>query len=148
MKPPRDQLTVLLVQSDARRRVLLAAGLRRRGMTVVEHPCAEAALEALRTRPAPAVIVTEPAFGRLTELELLDQIQDAAPRLVVVFTHSADRGRLALPPDAHVLAQPFGPEQLSRFIRLVAVDPALRNPHKRQSRQTMPSALAALGVIS
>ena len=117
---------IWLVQRDAKLRTQLAAGLRRDGMTVVEFEAAETALEALRKGARAAVLVTEPAAGRLTDRELTEQARMAAPRLEIIFTPTANTAEAPLPAGAHRLPKPLDPFKLSRFIRLVAAKPALR----------------------
>lgn len=148
MTPISDPLAILLVESDPERRAGLAAGLRRDGMKVIEHSSPEAALAALRRGMKAAVMVTEPALGRLTESELFEQVRDTAPRLVVIFTRAAGAGRLAAPQAAYALAQPFDPAKLSRFIRLVAARPALRSALQQQYRRTRSSQQTPMALTS
>lgn len=117
---------IWLVQRDARLRTQLAEGLRRDGMTVVEFEAVETALEALRKGARAAVLVTEPAAGRLTDRELSEQARMAAPRLEIIFTPQAGEADAAPPAGAHRLPKPLDAFKLSRFIRLVAAKPALR----------------------
>lgn len=117
---------IWLVQRDDRLRIQLAAGLRRDGMNVVEFQTAETALEALRTGARAAILVTEPAAGRLTDRELSEQARMAAPRLEIIFTPLAGEADAAPPAGAYRLPKPLDAFKLSRFIRLVAAKPALR----------------------
>lgn len=138
---------IWLVQRDARQRAQLAAGLRRDGMTVVEFEAAEAALEALRMGAVAAVLVTEPAAGRLTDRELSEQARTAAPRLEIIFTPTASEAGTAPPAGAHRLPKPLDPFKLSRFIRLVAAKPALRGALQtryRAARSVDSTAAVAL----
>ncbi|WP_421931769.1 hypothetical protein [Phenylobacterium sp.] len=138
-----DTPAILLVQSDEGQRAKLAAGLRLDGMRVVEYATAEAALVALNRGLKAAMLVTEPAVGRLTELELTELARDAAPRLEVIFTRSPEANRLAAPAGAHALVKPIEAGRLSRFIRLVAARPALRSVLQRRYRQSKSCVLAA-----
>ena len=117
---------VLLVQADAAVRAGLAAGLRRDGMGVVEFTYAEQALAALGRGLSAAVLVTEPALGRLTDLELAEQVKDVAYLFTMILTPESSVERLGTPQGVHCLAKPFEAARLSRFIRLVAARPALR----------------------
>lgn len=137
-----DFPAILLVQSDEGQRAKLAAGLRQDGMHIVEYDTAEDALLALHRGLKAAMLVTEPAVGRLTELELTELAKDAAPRLEVVFTRSPETPGRAAPAGAHALVKPFGAERLSRFIRLVAAKPALRSVLQRRYRQSKSCVIA------
>jgi DNA-binding response OmpR family regulator len=138
-----DVPAIVLVQSDPGLRAQLAAGLRQDGMKVVEYAAAEMALAALGRGLNAAVLVTEPALGRLTEWELAEQARDAAPRLEIIFTRSPDANRLAAPSGAHAIVKPFEAGKLSRFIRLVAARPALRSTLQRRYRQAKSCTLAS-----
>jgi DNA-binding NtrC family response regulator len=129
-RPP----AVLLVQANESARAGLAAGLRRDGMEVIEFARAEQALAALRRDLDAAVLVTEPALGRLTDQELAEQAKDAACQITIILTPEPTAGRLDAPPGAHCLVKPFEAAKLSRFIRLVAAKPALRSVLQRRYR--------------
>jgi DNA-binding NtrC family response regulator len=111
---------VLLVQADDGARAGLAAGLRRDGMKVVEFAVAEQALAALGRGLNAAVLVTEPALGRLTDRELAEQAKDAASEITIIMTPEPAVGRLDAPQGSHCLIKPFEAAKLSQFIRLVA----------------------------
>lgn len=137
---------IWLVQRDERLRAQLAAGLQRDGMSVVEYAAAEAALEALRKGGKAAVLVTEPAGGRLTNRELAEQARVVSPRLEIIFTPSARDTDEAAPAGTHLLVGPLDAFKLSRFIRLVVAKPALRSALRaryRQARSAAPSIVAA-----
>lgn len=138
----RELPAIWLVQSDERLRTQWAAGLRRDGMAVVEFPAAEPALKALREDRGAAVLVVEPARGRLSDHELVEQARACAPRIEIIFTPlAADRG--GKPAGVHVLAKPFDAFKLSRFIRLVACKPALRGALQALYRQARSAELPA-----
>jgi DNA-binding NtrC family response regulator len=137
-----DHPTIWLVQSDEQRRAQLAAELRQDGMSVLECASTDLALEALRRGVKAAVLVTEPASGRLTDRELVEQFQDAAPRLEIIFTPAAGAYEYPAPPGAHVLVKPCGAGKLSRYIRLVAAKPALRSVLQGLYRQARASRAA------
>jgi DNA-binding response OmpR family regulator len=132
--------SVLLVQADEGARAGLAAGLRRDGMDVVEFAVAEQALAALGRGFSAAVLVTEPALGRLTDLELAEQAKDVAPEITIILTPEPAAGPLDPPPGAHCLAKPFEAAELSRFIRLVAARPAPREVLQRWYRVAQAEA--------
>jgi DNA-binding NtrC family response regulator len=111
---------VLLVQADDGARAGLAAGLRRDGMKVVEFAVAEQALAALGRGLNAAVLVTEPALGRLTDRELAEQAKDAASEITIIMTPEPAVGRLDAPQGSHCLIKPLEAAKLSQFIRLVA----------------------------
>jgi DNA-binding NtrC family response regulator len=111
---------ILLVQADEDARAGLAAGLRRDGMEVVEFAVAEQALAALGRGLNAAVLVTEPALGRLTDRELAEQAKDAASQITIIMTPEPAAGRLDAPRGSHCLTKPFEAAKLSQFIRLVA----------------------------
>jgi DNA-binding NtrC family response regulator len=134
---------IWLVQSDERLRAQWAAGLRRDGMAVVEFATAEPALEALRNGAGAAVLVTEPARGRLSDHQLADQARTCAPRIEIIFTPLAAADHGGTPVGAHVLAKPFDAFKLSRFIRLVAAKPALRAALQALYRQARSAELPA-----
>ena len=117
---------ILLVQADEGARAGLAAGLRQDGMDVVEFAVVEQALAALRCGLSAAVLVTEPALGRLTDLELTEQAKDAASEITIILTPEPAAGDSGAPQGAHRLPKPFEATTLSRFIRLAAAKPALR----------------------
>ena len=137
-----DRPTIWLVQSDEQRRAQLASELRDDGMSVLECASTDVALEAVRKGVKAAVLVTEPAFGRLTDCELVEQFQDAAPRLEIIFTPPAGAYAYPTPPGAHVLVKPFGAGKLSRYIRLVAAKPVLRSVLQGLYRQAKASRAA------
>jgi DNA-binding NtrC family response regulator len=122
---------VLLVQADEGARAGLAAGLRRDGMDVVEFAAAEQALAALGRGLNAAILVTEPARGRLTDQELAEQAKDAASEITIILTPEPAARRLDAPHGAHCLTKPFEAAKLSRFIRLVTAKPALRGVLQR-----------------
>lgn len=134
---------IWLVQSDERLRTQWATGLRRDGMAVVEFPAAEPALEALRKDGGAAVLVVEPARGRLSDHQLAEQARACAPRIEIIFTPLAAADRGGTPVGAHVLAKPFDAFKLSRFIRLVAAKPALRAALQAIYRQARSAELPA-----
>jgi DNA-binding response OmpR family regulator len=138
-----DIPAIVLVQSDPGLRAQLAAGLRQDGMKVFEYAAAETALAALGKGLKAAVLVTEPALGRLTERELAEQARDAAPRLEIIFTRPPEASRLAAPSGAHAIVKPFEAGKLSRFIRLVAARPALRSALQRRYRQAKACTMAS-----
>lgn len=131
---------VLLVQADEGARAGLAAGLRRDGMEVVEFAVAEQALAALGRGLNAAVLITEPALGRLTDQELAEQVKDAASQITIILTPEPAAGRLGAPQGAHCLVKPFEAAKLSRFIRLVAAKPALRGVLQRWYRAAKAGA--------
>jgi DNA-binding NtrC family response regulator len=132
---------VLLVEADEDARARLAAGLKQDGMDVIEFAVAEHALEALRRGLNAAVLVTEPAHGRLTDRELVEQAKDAASQISIILTSGPAAGRPDAPPGAHRLAEPFDAARLSRFIRLVAARPALRGVLQRCYRAAKAEAM-------
>lgn len=131
---------VLLVLADEGVRAGLAAGLRRDSMDVVEFAMAEQALAALGRGLNAAVLVTEPARGRLTDQELAEQAKDAICGITIILTPEAAAGRPDAPRDAHCLAKPLESAKLSRFIRLVAAKPALRGALQRRYRAAQAAA--------
>jgi DNA-binding NtrC family response regulator len=131
---------VLLVQADEGARARLAAALRRDGMDVVEFAMAEQALAALGGGLSAAVLVTEPALGRLTDQELAEQAKDAASEITIILTPDPAAGRLDVPQGARCLPKPFEAAKLSRFIRLVAAKPALRAVLQRSYRAAQAEA--------
>lgn len=132
---------VLLVQADEGARAALAAGLKRDGMEVIEFAVAEQALEALRRGLNAAILVTEPAHGRLTDRELVEQAKDSASQISIVLTSQPVAGRLEALRGAHCLAKPFDAARLSRFIRLVAAKPAQRSVLQRCYRAAQTQAV-------
>jgi len=131
---------VLLVQADQDARAGLAAALRRDGMDVVEFAVAEQALAALGRGLSAAVLVTEPALGRLTDLELAEQAKDAVCEITIILTPDPATGSSDVPQGAHRLAKPLEAAGLSRFIRLVAAKPALRGVLQRWYRAAQAEA--------
>jgi DNA-binding NtrC family response regulator len=134
LRPPETP-EIWIIQPDAPLRTTWAAELRQDGMQVVEFGSPELALEALSKGAKAALLVTEPATGRLTYAEFFEQVRAGSPRLEVVFTPAGEFDTDGSPPSAHVLVRPFGAGKLSRFIRLVAAKPALRSTLQRQFRQ-------------
>lgn len=118
---------IWIMQPDEGLRTRLASELRHDGMKVVEYATEELALAALRRTGKAAVLVTEPASGRLTNGDLARQAKTTAPRLEIIFTPACEPEAGTTPPGAHVLVKPLGVGKLSRFIRLVAAKPALRS---------------------
>lgn len=131
---------VLLVQADEDARAGLAAALRRDGMDVVEFAVAKQALAALGRGLSAAVLVTEPALGRLTDQELAEQAKDAVSEITIILTPDPAAECLDVPRGAHSLAKPFEGAKLSRFIRLVAARPALRGVLQRWYRAAQAEA--------
>ena len=135
MPRPPESPEIWIIQPDAPLRTTWATELRQDGMQVVEFGSLELALEALSKGAKAALLVTEPATGRLTYAEFFEQARAGSPRLEVVFTPNGELDTDCSPTSAHVLVRPFGAGKLSRFIRLVAAKPALRNTLQRQFRQ-------------
>lgn len=121
MSPPP---AVLLVQADEGARAGLAAALRRDGMDVVEFAVAEQALAALGRGLNAAVLATEPALGRLTDLELAEQAKDAVSEITIILTPDPAAGRLDTPLGGAL------PRQALRGGKALAIHP----PRSRQAR--------------
>ena len=117
---------IILVHADDGVRAGLAAGLREDGMDVVEFAAAEQALAALGRGMSAAVLVTEPALGRLTNQELAEQARDAVSQISIILTPEARTNPLSAPSGAHCLAKPLEAAALSQFIRLVTAETELR----------------------
>jgi DNA-binding NtrC family response regulator len=129
-----DMPQIWIIQPDERLRMRWASELRNDGMKVVEYASAEPALEALSKGGKAAVLVAEPASGKLTNGEFSEQARAWSPRLEIIFTPSGPEPDAAHA-GAHVLLKPFEAGKLSRFIRLVAAKPALRSTLQRLFRQ-------------
>jgi DNA-binding NtrC family response regulator len=134
LRPPETP-EIWIIQPDAPLRTTWAAELRQDGMQVVEFGSPESALAALSKGAKAALLVAEPATGRLTYAEFFEQARAGSPRVEVVFTPCGELDTSGSPASAHVLVRPFGSGKLSRFIRLVAAKPALRSTLQRQFRQ-------------
>lgn len=109
-------------------------------MDVVEFAVAEQALAALGRGLSAAVLVTEPALGRLTDQELAEQAKDAVSEITIILTPDPAAECLDVPRGAHCLAKPFEGAKLSRFVRLVAAKPALRGVLQRWYRAAQAEA--------
>lgn len=139
---------IWIMQPDDRLRTRLATELRHDGMKVVEYASEELALAALSRTGKAAVLVTEPASGRMTNGEFARQARRTAPRLEIIFTPASQPDAGATPPGAHVLVKPLGVGKLSRFIRLVAAKPALRNELQCLFRQARSLQMEAARVAT
>jgi FixJ family two-component response regulator len=130
---------VWLAQSEAGVADRLALDLRQNGMVVVVFASTLEALAALTQGGRPAVLVTEPLRGPLTDLEFTEQVKVIAPRASIVFTPQGETPR-ASTPGTHVLVHPFDGAKLSRFIRLAAGRPAVRGALQALYREAHPHA--------
>lgn len=128
--------SLLLAYADPLVRQELAAGLRSDGMDVIECALVEQALNFLERGANAAILVAEPATGRLTDMELVEHARDAAPHITVILTPDPAVGRLSAPPGAFTLPKPLEASKLSRYIRLVAARPALRSRLQHWFRST------------
>ncbi|WP_312165577.1 hypothetical protein [Phenylobacterium sp.] len=137
-----DIPTVFVVERDVGHRSAMAQGLRADGMNVIEFARSAEALAAVSDGGRPAILVITPEGDGLPDHELACRARAAAPRTDIVFTRSPSG---APPPGSHVLARPFTPGRLSRFIRLVVAKPALRSTLQglyRQAHATSPRPVA------
>lgn len=121
-----DIPTVFLVEHDVDLRAASAYGLRFDGMNVIEFATSTEALAAVAEDGRPAVLVIAPEGDGAAACDLARQVRAWSPQTQVVFT-PGPRGEPRTPPGVHVLAKPFEPCRLSRFIRLVVAKPALRS---------------------
>lgn len=117
--------SIFLVERDDECRRLMAEDMRSDGMTVSTFASSSEALTAVTLGERPAVLVITPEGDGLADGELAWAVKAASPQAGIVFTgrHS---GALC-PPRTYMLAKPFAPGKLSRFIRLVVARPALRS---------------------
>lgn len=134
---------VFLVERDDEHRSAMARGLRSDGMNVIEFPGSAEALRALSDSERPAVLVITPEGDGVSDGEFACLAKAAWPQTSIVFTNRLCDAPPP-PPGSHVLAKPFAPSRLSRFIRLVVAKPALRGTLQSLYRQARSAGAKAV----